>query len=162
MKPETPGGTAALAKGLTLLDMVADAQEPLRFAELLRASGLPKPTFARILRTLIAYGLVRQDAARGTYVLGQRFLEMSHRVWESFDLVSAATPELERLAAELGETVALCRLDGTMTQYLAERSPNGLSVRVEVGRRVPCIAQHPARHCSPFRTPPSAAPSWTV
>lgn len=58
---------------------------------LLRASGLPKPTFARILRTLIAYGLVRQDEARGTYVLGQRFLEMSHKVWESFDLVSAAT-----------------------------------------------------------------------
>ena len=29
MKPETPGGTAALAKGLTLLDMVADAPEPL-------------------------------------------------------------------------------------------------------------------------------------
>ena len=30
MKPETPGGTAALAKGLTLLDMVADAPEPPR------------------------------------------------------------------------------------------------------------------------------------
>lgn len=136
-KPETPGGTAALAKGLTLLDMVAEAQEPPRFAELLRASGLPKPTFARILRTLIAYGLVRQDEAHGTYVLGQRFLEMSHRVWESFDLVSAATPELERLAADLGETAALCRLDGIMSQYLAERSGAGLSVRVEVSRRVP-------------------------
>ena len=32
MKPETPGGTAALSKGLTLLDMVADAPEPPRFA----------------------------------------------------------------------------------------------------------------------------------
>jgi DNA-binding IclR family transcriptional regulator len=137
MKPETPGGTAALSKGLTLLDMVADAPEPLRFAELMKASGLPKPTFARILRTLIAYGLVRQDEASGTYVLGQRFLEMSHRVWDSFDLVSAALPELQRLAAELGETAALCRLDGIMVQYLAERSDDGLAVRVEVGRRVP-------------------------
>ncbi|MBN7806389.1 MULTISPECIES: SMP-30/gluconolactonase/LRE family protein [Agrobacterium] len=153
MKPETPGGTAALAKGLTLLDMVADAPEPPRFAELLRASGLPKPTFARILRTLIAYGLVRQDAARGTYVLGQRFLEMSHKVWESFDLLSAATPELERLAAELGETVALCRLDGTMTQYLAERSPNGLSVRVEVGRRVPLHCTAPGKALLAFQDP---------
>ena len=153
MKRETPGGTAALAKGLTLLDMVADAPEPLRFAELLRASGLPKPTFARILRTLIAYGLVRQDEARGTYVLGQRFLEMSHKVWESFDLVSAATPELERLAAELGETVALCRLDGVMAQYLAERSPNGLSVRVEVGRRVPLHCTAPGKALLAFQDP---------
>ncbi|MBB3595060.1 sugar lactone lactonase YvrE/DNA-binding IclR family transcriptional regulator [Rhizobium sp. BK529] len=153
MKPETPGGTAALAKGLTLLDMVADAPEPLRFAELLRASGLPKPTFARILRTLIAYGLVRQDEARGTYVLGQRFLEMSHRVWESFDLASAAASELERLAGELGETVALCKLDGVMALYLAERSGAGLSVRVEVGRRVPLHSTAPGKALLAFQDP---------
>lgn len=134
---KTPDGTAALSKGLTLLNTVADAPEPLRFNDLLRVSGLPKPTFARILRTLIAFGLVRQDDASGTYMLGRRFLELSHSVWDSFDLVSAAQPELERLAAELGETVALCRLDGAMVQYLAERSGNGLAVRVETGRRVP-------------------------
>src|SRR5690606_20112828 len=120
-----------------LLDIVADAPEPMRFAELIKASGLPKPTFARILRTLIAYGLVRQDEAFGTYVLGQRFLELSHRVWDSFDLLSGSLPELQRLAAELGETTALCRLDGNMVQYLAERSDDGLAVRVDVGRRVP-------------------------
>ena len=140
-KDDVPSGTAALAKGLTLLDMVADAKTPLRFADLLRLSGLPKPTFARILRTLIAFGLVRQDDRRGTYSLGQRFLELSHRVWDSFDLEAAAIPELQRLSQELGETVALCRLDGDRVQYLEERSGDGLGVRVDTGRRVPV-------HCS--------------
>src|SRR5690606_40767569 len=105
-EPDVPVGAAALAKGLTLLDMVADASRPVRFAELLKRSGLPKPTFARILRTLIAFRLVRHDEKTGTYTLGQRFLELSHRVWDTFDLNSAALPELERLSAELGETVA--------------------------------------------------------
>lgn len=132
-----PSGTAALAKGLTLLDLVADAPDPMRFADLQRLSGLPKPTFARILRTLVGFGLVAQDEARGTYVLGRRFLELSHKVWESFDLASAAQPELERLAQELGETVALCRLDGAVVQYLEQRSGDGLAVHVESGRRVP-------------------------
>lgn len=136
-KPDTPNGTQALSKGLSLLDMVADASEPIRFADLLRASGLPKPTFARILRTLVAFRLVQHDAARGTYTLGQRFLELSHRVWETFDLAAAAAPELDRLADEIGETVALCRLDGEVVQYLEERSGDGLAVRVDVGRRVP-------------------------
>lgn len=140
-RDDVPSGTAALAKGLTLLDMVANTKAPLRFADLLRQSGLPKPTFARILRTLIAFGLVRQDDRRGTYALGQRFLEMSHRVWDSFDLETAAVPELQRLSQELGETVALCRLDGAMVQYLDERSGDGLGVRVDTGRRVPL-------HCS--------------
>ena len=94
-----PAGAAALAKGLTILDLVADAEKPLRFAELMRRSELPKPTFARILRTLVAFGLVAQDEARGTYSLGRRFLEMSHRVWDSFDLQAAAAPELARLSA---------------------------------------------------------------
>lgn len=137
VRPDTPSGTAALSKGLTLLGMVADAPEPMRFADLLRASGLQKPTFARILRTLVAFGLVRQDVGRGTYMLGHRFLELSHRVWETFDLTAAAAPELQRLADEIGETVALCRLEGDLVLYADERSGHGLAVRVEVGRRVP-------------------------
>jgi sugar lactone lactonase YvrE/DNA-binding IclR family transcriptional regulator len=136
-EPDVPVGAAALAKGLTLLDMVADANRPVRFAELLKRSGLPKPTFARILRTLIAFRLVRHDEKTGTYTLGQRFLELSHRVWDTFDLNSAALPELERLSAELGETVALCRLEGEQVVYLEQRSGDGLGVRVDAGRRVP-------------------------
>jgi len=136
-EPDVPVGAAALAKGLTLLDMVADASRPVRFAELLKRSGLPKPTFARILRTLIAFRLVRHDEKTGTYTLGQRFLELSHRVWDTFDLNSAALPELERLSAELGETVALCRLEGEQVVYAEQRSGDGLGVRVDAGRRVP-------------------------
>ena len=140
MKPvkiQVPAGAAALAKGLTLLDTITDADSPLKFAELLQLSGMSKPTFARILRTLIAFGLVRQDEARGTYALGPRFLEMSHRVWDTFDLNSAAAPELQRLSEELGETIALCRLDLDRVQYLDERSGSGLSVRVDTSRGAP-------------------------
>ena len=136
-KKEIPAGTAALVKGLTVLDLVAEAEKPLRFAELQRRTDLPKPTFVRILNTLVAFGLVSKDEARGTYALGHRFLELSHKVWDSFDLHAAAAPELERLSAELGETVALCTLDGDETHYIDERSGQGLGVRVEIGRRTP-------------------------
>ena len=117
-KKTVPTGAAALAKGLRVLDLVADAEEPTRFAELLRRADLPKPTFVRILRTLVAFELVAQDKARGTYSLGRRFLEMSHGIWDKFDLQAAAVPELERLSRELGETVALCKLDGDKAIYL--------------------------------------------
>ena len=132
-----PAGAAALAKGLGLLDLVADAETPRRFAELQRMSGMSKPTFARILRTLIAFGLVRHDEGKGHYTLGPRFLEMSHKVWDTFDLNSIATPEIHRLSSELGETVALCKLDQESVLYLAEASGSGLAVRVTAGQRVP-------------------------
>ncbi|KQY63352.1 IclR family transcriptional regulator [Ensifer sp. Root142] len=136
-----PAGAAALAKGLALLDLIAEATKPLRFADLQRQSGVPKPTLARMLKTLMVYRLVRQDDESGAYLLGNRFLELSHRVWDKFDLLSAALPELQRLSIDLGETVALCRLDGSRIVYLEERSSGGLGVLIEVGRRV-------AIHCS--------------
>lgn len=132
-----PAGAAALAKGLALLDLIAESAKPLRFADLQKLSGVPKPTLARMLKTLMVYRLVRQDEASGAYLLGHRFLELSHRVWDKFDLVSAAIPELERLSVELGETVALCRLDGQRVVYLEERSSDGLGVLIDIGRRVP-------------------------
>ncbi|MGN7755215.1 SMP-30/gluconolactonase/LRE family protein [Sinorhizobium sp. 22678] len=132
-----PAGAAALAKGLALLDLIAEAPKPLRFADLQKMSGVPKPTLARMLKTLMVFRLIRQDEATGAYLLGHRFIELSHRVWDKFDLVSAAAPELERLSAELGETVALCRLDGQRVVYLEERSSGGLGVLIAVGRRVP-------------------------
>ena len=136
-----PAGAAALAKGLKLLDIVADSREPMRFTELQRESGLPKPTFARILRTLAAFGLVLQDESKGTYGLGPRFLELSHRVWDVFDVEAATAPELDRLSRELGETAVLCRLDGDQVRYLDQRSGDGLGVRVDTSRRT-CL------HCT--------------
>ena len=155
-EPDTknvPAGAAALAKGLTLLNLVADADQPQRFAELLKASGLSKPTFARILRTLTAFGLVRNDEAQGTYTLGPRFLELSHKVWDSFDLISVASAELDRLSAELGETVALCKLDNDNVVYVAESSGVGLCVHVRVGDRKPLYCTAAGKAFLAFQDP---------
>lgn len=148
-----PAGAAALAKGLTLLNLIADAESPIRFAELQRMSELSKPTFARILRTLIAFGLVRHDENKGTYFLGPRFLELSHRVWDTFDLNSFSQAELDRLSQELGETVALCKLDQDKIVYLLERSGAGLGVRVEPGQREPLYCTAAGKALLAFQEP---------
>ena len=148
-----PAGAAALAKGLSLLDLIADADEPLRFAELLKLSELSKPTFARILRTLIAFELVRNDEEQGTYTLGRRFLELSHRVWDTFDLHSVAGAELERLSMELGETVALCKLEDDQVVYVAANPGTGLSVHIRAGDRVPLYCTAGGKALLAFQDP---------
>lgn len=140
------------------MDLIADAEAPLRFAELQKRSQLPKPTFARIIRTLIAFGLVHQNGIKGTYTLGSRFMELSHRVWDTFDLVSFASPELDRLSNDLGETIALCRLDGSTVQYISERSGSGLGVRVETGRRAPLHSTAAGKVLLAFQEPSVSRP----
>lgn len=152
-KIQVPVGAAALAKGLNLMNMVADTHKPLRFSELHRQSALPKPTFSRILKTLLAFGLVRHDEQNGTYLLGSRLMELSHKVWETFDLSAIATFELKKLSKQLGETVALCKLDGDQVRYLDECSGDGLGVRIDPGRHAPLHATAAGKALLAFQEP---------
>jgi len=104
-------GAQALRRGLSLLDIVAD-RPGLRFSEIAELSGLTRATAHRMLATLAEAGLLRIDERDQSYHLGFRLFEMAHRVWDQFDLRSAAEPELERLRDISGEAVRLTILAG--------------------------------------------------
>ena len=128
---DIPGGAAALAKGLYLLDVIGERDHPARFKDLQIASGLPKGTLSRMLATLVAFRLVRHEPSDNTYRLGNRLFELAHRVWETFDLRGTAAPQLERLAQETRETVALTALDNDQVVYVDQRSQ--VEVSLETG-----------------------------
>jgi sugar lactone lactonase YvrE/DNA-binding IclR family transcriptional regulator len=141
LRPEErdlPAGAAALAKGLYLLDVIGEREQPPRFKDLQIATALPKGTLARMLNTLVAYRLIRHEPSDNTYRLGHRLFELAHRVWETFDLRGAAAPQLDRLAEETRETVALTAIDDDAVLYIDSRARGGaFGVRIEVGRRAP-------------------------
>ncbi len=116
-------GAQALRRGLSLLDIVAK-QPGLRFTEIADKAGLTRATAHRMLSTLAETGLLRVDDRDQTYHLGFRLFEMAHRVWDQFDLRSAAEPELERLRDLTGETVRLAILDDDEVLYVDQREAN--------------------------------------
>ncbi|WP_203076688.1 SMP-30/gluconolactonase/LRE family protein [Falsiroseomonas ponticola] len=136
---EGPGvqGTQALTRGIALLNLVADAPTPPRFAEIADRAGLARPTAHRILAALVEARMLRHDPLTQTYALGSRFLEMAHRVWDGFDLRATAAPELERLARLAGETARLAVLDGDGVLYVDQREAEQEAVRLvnRVGAR---------------------------
>lgn len=151
---DLPGGAAALAKGLYLLDLIGERDQPARFKDLQIASGLPKGTLARMLATLVAFRLVRHEASDNTYRLGNRLFELAHRVWETFDLRGAAGPQLDRLAEETHETVALTAADNDQVVYIDQRSSGGpFGFRIEVGRRAPLHCTAPGKALLAFSPP---------
>ncbi len=151
---DLPGGAAALAKGLYLLDVLGERETPARFKDLQIATGLPKGTLARMLHTLVAFRLVRHEAQDNTYRLGNRLFELAHRVWETFDLRGAAAPQLERLALEARETVAIGTLDNDQIVYIEQRSQGGpFGFRIEVGRRAPLHCTAAGKALLAFSTP---------
>jgi DNA-binding IclR family transcriptional regulator/sugar lactone lactonase YvrE len=104
---KTPAGANLLLKAIEVLEAVGHADVPPRLTDVVKKTGLPTGTAHRILETLAAQRFLRRDETSRAYRLGSRLLQLARGAWEDFDIRAAALPELDRLQAELGQTILL-------------------------------------------------------
>ena len=114
--------SGTVGKALSVLDDVARFGRPVRFGELLDQSPFPKATLYRFLQTLTAEGMLSYDRDRQTYAPGIRLVRLAHAAWAAASLAPIARPHLDRLSAELGETVHLAQLDSAQVLYVDKRN----------------------------------------
>lgn len=117
---EVPPHSQTLARGIRVLEILAEAGHPLSIAELAAALGVHRSVAYRILRTLEDFKLVARNAS-GAVQLGARLGELSQSV--SRDLQSAALPELTALSQELTMTSFLTILEGSEVVILTSVEP---------------------------------------
>lgn len=116
-KSTSSGDTGTLGKAMALVEMVAQAPVPLRFTDILNASGQPRGTLHRQLRHLVEEGLIELDG-EGAYVPGLRLLRLASRAWSRNEFRKLAAPHLQVLHEATGETVHLALLRGADVIYL--------------------------------------------
>jgi DNA-binding IclR family transcriptional regulator len=89
------------------------AEEPeLTLPQLTERLGTARATTHRYAMALRRVGLLRYDAASGIYSLGPRIVELAATALSGLRIIRIAGPHMERLAAELNETVVLSIWDG--------------------------------------------------
>jgi IclR family acetate operon transcriptional repressor len=132
------GGSAkALAKGLSLVDHIADSDGPLRLADLVEISGLPRPTVLRLLDVLCRAEVLRTDVG-GAYTLGPRVAAWGQSFLDRLDLRAQAMEPMRELVDLSGETCFLGVLDGAQVLYLAAvHSPQPVRPAARPGSRNP-------------------------
>ena len=124
-----------LSRGIRILEILADAREPLSIDETARRLGVHRSIAYRLVRTLEDHGLVTRDTA-GRFQLGARMAALAAGV--AHDLQAEALPELTAVANELGATAFLVVLDHDECVTL---------VSVEPRHAVASVAQRPGtRH----------------
>lgn len=132
--------TATLAKGLDVLEALAEVEET-GLSELARRLGVSGPTLFRILATLAARGYVQKSAA-SRYRLTLKAWEIGAKAVRRIRLHDVARPFMERLAAATGETVHLSVMQGDGIVIVDKiDSPHPVRVDTYVGLRAPT-------HCS--------------
>jgi len=129
----------ALAKGLRLLSLFTEQRPTWRVTDLAEAAGLPMPTAYRVVQTLTSEGYL-DHLPGGDYRPGVRVLTLGGAALRSLDLVELATPRLQQLAAQTGETVNLAVLTGDRVLYLVRlRNSDLVTANIQVGSTLPAV-----------------------
>jgi DNA-binding IclR family transcriptional regulator len=112
-----PADTGTLGKAIRVLEIVARADGPLRFTDILSRAGQPRGTLHRQLTNLVEEGLLAQTGSHA-YAPGLRLLELAARSWAGNEFRRVAEPHLKALHERTGETVHLGVLRGARVVYL--------------------------------------------
>lgn len=140
--PAPPSQT--LSRGIRILEILADAREPLTIDEIARRLAVHRSVAYRLLRTLEDHGLIARDGS-GRVQLGARMAALAAGV--AHDLQAEALPELTALANELGMTCFLVVLDHDECVTLASVEPRHAvaSVAQRPGTRHPVTVGAPGK-----------------
>lgn len=116
---------ATLAKGLKVLEALADSDQPQSVTALSQRLGLPKSNIHRTLATLVETGYAQRHGELRRYSATLKTWEVGANVISRNFLRRASLPFLRVLHQETRETVYLAVLDGTDVLYLE---------KIEIGR----------------------------
>jgi DNA-binding IclR family transcriptional regulator len=134
--PRPNGAVQTLDRIVAVIEAVADAGA-CSLADLVRVTGLARPTAHRLAVACEAHGLLHRDGA-GRFRLGGRLVGWGAQAARTNPLVEAARPVLETLVAETGESAQLYVREGDHRVCVAthERA-SGLRDTVPLGARMP-------------------------
>jgi IclR family acetate operon transcriptional repressor len=103
---DVPRGTLGTVRNATLLlELLGQGAAFQQLTELAERSGLSLPTVHRLLRSLVAAGLVEQDPDSARYGLGAELVRLAERYLSRLPIFRAVSPYLVELRNTTGATV---------------------------------------------------------
>jgi IclR family KDG regulon transcriptional repressor len=127
-----------LARGLMILEKLAEAPDGLGITELAETFEVDKGSMSRLLQTLSNYGFAEKDERTRKYILGPQIVRLSRTVLTRMPLRETAKPYLQKLVDQTGECAHLAILAQGNALYLDQvESLSALRVTTGVGTLAP-------------------------
>jgi DNA-binding IclR family transcriptional regulator len=129
----------SVERAVRLLGFFSPEEPELSLAQLTERLGTSRATTHRYTLALRRVGLLRFDPGAAVYSLGPRIVELAATALAGLRIVRIAGPTMERLVAELNETVVLSIFDGEQPVVVRVDDNTDRLVRivVRVGARLP-------------------------
>jgi len=106
VKPDSRprGGVQSLARAFSIMEEIARNRDGIGLAELSKRVGLHNSTAFHLVKTMVSLGYVRQMADSKRYRIGRPLFALAASALDEVEMVSLATPILEELSRETGES----------------------------------------------------------
>jgi IclR family KDG regulon transcriptional repressor len=137
------GGVQSLARAFAILEEIARNRDGIGLAELSKRVGLHNSTTFHLVKTMVSLGYVRQLKESKRYRIGRPLFALAASALDEVEMVSLATPILEALSRETGESAHFSVRLGDAVVMLARTGGQGafqLADRAGVVRPAHCTA----------------------
>ncbi|KAB2920020.1 MAG: IclR family transcriptional regulator [Hyphomicrobiaceae bacterium] len=98
------GGVQSLGRAFAILEEVARNRDGISLAELSKRVGLHTSTTFHLAKTMVSLGYIRQTKDTRRYRIGRPLFALAASCLDEIEMVSLATPVLEDLSRETGES----------------------------------------------------------
>jgi IclR family KDG regulon transcriptional repressor len=136
-------GVQSLGRAFAILEEVARHREGIGLAELSKLVGLHNSTTFHLAKTMVSLGYLRQERDSKRYRVGRPLFALAASALDEIEMVNLATPILEDLSRETGESGHFAVRMGDSVIVIARTSGAGafqLTDRVGVVRPAHCTA----------------------
>lgn len=128
----------SLARGLKILDLLAEAEDGVGITDLAEKMGIDKGSASRLIATLANYGYAEKDPSSRRYRLGPMVVSLSRLVLQRTPLRETSKPYLRQLMEQTGECSHLAVASQGKVLYIDQvESPATLRVNAQVGKIAP-------------------------
>ena len=137
------GGVQSLGRAFAILEQVARHREGIGLAELSKLVGLHNSTTFHLAKTMVSLGYIRQEKDSKRYRVGRPLFALAASALDEIEMVNFATPIMEELSRETGESSHFAVRMGDAVVVIARTSGPGafqLTDRVGVVRPAHCTA----------------------
>lgn len=133
-KPEVEkehGGVQSIARAFAIAEEIARNRDGISLAELSKRVGLHNSTTFHLVKTMVQLGYVNQLADSRKYRIGRRMFTLAAGALDEIELVSVATPVLEKLTGATGEYSHFAIRSGEQIVVVAKTAGTGIFQMVD-------------------------------
>ena len=138
---DPPRGTLGTVRNASLLlELLSEGAAHQQLSDLAERSGLSMPTVHRLLRSLVAAGLVEQDPNSSRYGLGPELVRLAERYLARLPLLHSLMPYLVDLRNRTSATVLVALLVRDTVVYVERIDGSDDALLQRSGRSFPAVA----------------------